>query len=132
MAQYDALIAEHGDEPEAEIAEQLDSLWQQIEAIDEAALAWRPEDRARAGAVISIDYDGDAQIERGLIRPEEARRLRSVAASVADEGEREPKPSGLSATLTESLTAERTAALRAVMIEHPAMRVPTRPACRCG
>lgn len=121
MAQYDALVAEHGDEPEPEIADQLDALWREIEAIDESALAWRAEDLAVAGALISLDYDGETVIERGLVRPDDVRRLRSVESGDTEHDAAGPKIPGLSVALIEALTAERTAAMRAVMIDQQAV-----------
>lgn len=121
MAEYDALVAEHGEEPEPEIADQLDALWREIEIIDESALAWRTEDLAVAGAVISLDYDGEAVTERGLVRPVDVRRLRSVDDGDADQAEATPKTPGLSVALIDALTAERTAAMRAVMIDQQAV-----------
>ena len=115
MAEYDGLIAEHGDEPDAEIADQLDALWRKIEAIDEAALAWSAEDKAIAGAMISLSHEGEAQIDRGIVRPDDARSLHQTAQSL---GGGKVKVPGLSASLIADLTAERTAALRALMIDN--------------
>lgn len=120
MAQYDALVAEHGEEPDAEIADQLEVLWEHIEAIDATGFAWRDEDRAIAGVTLSLDYDGDLVIERGLVRPEDARRMRKDEQG-GNAVERTANGPSLSASLIESLTAERTAAMRALMIDNQAV-----------
>ena len=113
-AEYDALVAEHGEDPDSEIADRLDQLWEQMEAIEASSVSWREEDRMAAGAMISIDHDGDPLVERGLVRPDDARRMRKEAAG---EDATPTKASGLSASLVEALTAERTAALRALMMD---------------
>ena len=117
MAAYDALLAEHDDEPDEEASAQLDSLWERIEAIDEIALAWRDEDRAISGVVISIGHGGELETDAGLVRPDDKTGLPS-AAQHGEDGPARERPAGLSAALTESLTAERTAALRATMIDN--------------
>lgn len=119
MAEYDALVAAHGEEPEDEaIAEQMQTLWEQIDAIEESLLAWTPDDIARAGAMLSLDYEGSLIIDRGLVRADEMRRMRGAETSGEQDASERPKSSGLSAALTESLTAERTAALRAMMMDN--------------
>ncbi|MDR3490326.1 MAG: ParB/RepB/Spo0J family partition protein [Bradyrhizobium sp.] len=117
-AEYDALAATHGEDAEPEIAERLETLWAEIEAIEETAYQWSEEDKARAGAVVSIDYDGGLLIERGYVRPEDVRGQLATASAARDGGADAPKPTGLSATLVESLTAERTAAMRALLMDN--------------
>jgi ParB family chromosome partitioning protein len=120
-AEYEALIAEHGDDPEPEIAEQLDALSAKIDALTEQAVAWQPDDLAIAGAIVSIGYNG-TEIERGLIRPEDTKtRLAVIEGGEinADEASTAVATgSPLSASLIEDLTAERTAALRATMADN--------------
>jgi len=117
-AEYDSLIEQHGDDPEPEIIERLDALSVRIEALTEQASAWRSEDKALAGALIGIGYDGKAEIERGLVRAEDRRVRRAVVENGGGKGEASTEggtASPLSAKLIESLTAERTAALRAML-----------------
>lgn len=125
MAEYDALIAEHGDEPDDEIAEQLNGLWEQIEAIDDAAQGWRDEDRATAGVIVSIGHDGGLAIEAGLVRPEDRPKPSLVAVESGDSTDGSTPVSPISARLVEALTAERTAALRAVMIDNQTVALAT-------
>jgi hypothetical protein len=82
-------------------------------------LTWRAEDKARAGAVVSIGYNGSIEIERGLIRPEDRHEMPSAAGG--DRGETPPSParSALPDRLVEDLTAHRTAALRAMLADNP-------------
>ena len=115
---YDALVEQHGDDPEPEIAEQLEAMSARIDALSEGNTFWTPEDKARSGAILSIDHDGTLAIERGLIRPED--RQQEAASAGAEEGEA-PSPAlssnttGLSDRLVEDLTAHRTAALRVML-----------------
>lgn len=117
QAAYDGLIEEHGDDAEQEILDQLDSLSDKIQAVTKQAQVWSNEDKAMSGAVITLERDGSLVIERGLVRVEDAKRV-----FAAREGgvSLEPAPSsdGLSARLIEDLTAERTAALRAMMMDN--------------
>jgi ParB family chromosome partitioning protein len=117
--QYDTLIEEHGDEPEPDVAEQLDALLREVDSIDASAAAWRPEDLAIAGAVISIGPNGAVEIERGHVRGEDKAALRQGSRpreghDVSVKGASD-QTSPLPSSLIAALTAERTAALRAVM-----------------
>ena len=120
MAEYDALAATYGDDPEPEIAAVMHALWEDIEAIEATSYKWSPEDLARAGAVLSLDYNGSLSTERGLLRPDDVRRHHAVdePAPQGDESAPSVKSSGLSATLVESLTAERTAVMRAMLMDN--------------
>jgi len=120
-AEYETLIEEHGEDPEPEIAEQIEALPARIDTLAEGAAAWRPDDLALAGAIVSIGHDGSVEIERGLCRAED-RKARAIRRGDDDGGnapvhpDAEPDPAApLSARLVEDLTAERTAALRAMM-----------------
>lgn len=132
-AAYDQLIEAHGDDPEPEIAAQLDALSEKIDKLAEGAVLWKPADLALAGAIVSIDHGGTVQIERGLLRTEgrPAHRNRQSLGRSGNPGEGQegegtppsidtnPDPAApLSARLIEDLTAERTAALRAMMQEN--------------
>lgn len=79
-----------------------------------------PDDRALAGAVVSIDGDGKPYVHRGLIRPEDKSRMPKVAADggATAEGGRKPRPVH-SERLTLLLSAQRTLALRAELVRQP-------------
>ena len=105
--------------------------WKWVEIIPD--LAWDTfnrfteaepdDDKAQAGAVIGISYDG-LHIRRGLIRPEDkaaarkARQAKNGEATEADDTD-EAEKSGLAAKLVEDLTAHRTAALQAMLADNP-------------
>ena len=114
---YDGLIEEHGDDPEQEIVEQLASLSDEMEAITAIAQVWSNEDKALSGAIITLERDGSLLVERGLVRVEDAKRV-FAAREGGQALEPVPPSSGLSARLVSDLTAERTAALRAMMMDN--------------
>jgi ParB family chromosome partitioning protein len=83
-----------------------------------------------AGAVLTIGHDGKAQIERGLVRPEEwaarngssgpSEKAKPAKTSGTGETEAgEDQAPALSAALIESLTAHRSAALTAELQQRP-------------
>lgn len=81
--------------------------------VHEPEPVFAPEDLARAGARLTVSYDGDLQVERGLVRrePRPAHR-RSPSAGPVD-GLRLPDK------VIEDLTAQRTAALRVELARRP-------------
>jgi ParB family transcriptional regulator, chromosome partitioning protein len=118
--EYDALIEEHGDDPEPEIAAQLHSRAERIDTLTNRMFAWNDTDIARTGAIIGIAHDGSVEIERGLIRPEDKPRGETLEAGDArNEEVSSPVLCGLSDRLVEDLTAHRTAALRAMLADNP-------------
>jgi ParB family chromosome partitioning protein len=120
--EYDALHAEHGDDPEPEIWRQLEDLSDRIDALSSGNVVWTPEIMARSGVIVSIASDGALDIERGLIRPEDRAKTPAPASDEDGEGDApSPVPSGLSDRLTEDLTAHRTAALRIMLADNPAL-----------
>ncbi|OEC93373.1 ParB N-terminal domain-containing protein [Rhizobium sp. YK2] len=120
--EHDALEAsienEESDEgTEARLAE----IAARIDELDREAYA--PDDLARAGAIMSLDYGGSPVIYRGYVRPDEAKgdedgsenaENDEDAARANEAAAQAPVAPVLihSATLTEDLTAQRTAALR--------------------
>jgi ParB family chromosome partitioning protein len=87
------------------------------ESEEEAEPVFTPEDKARAGARVTIAHDGTLRIDRGLVDPGDAK--------AEAKGERGSKVAadrtGLSAKLVEDLTAHRTAALRVELARNPAI-----------
>lgn len=76
-----------------------------------------------AGGVVTVDYDGELTIHRGLVRPEDRKAARSAErGSAAEEGGNAPAAGdarGLSDALVRRLTTERTAALQAALAVRP-------------
>jgi len=115
------MIEELGEEPPAEADAELSRIMQEIDRISEARNRWSPEDMARSGIMIGLDYDGVLRVERGLVKVEDCkddgtRQTPEEATST----ERKPKPDGaIPDTLIEDLTAHRTAALQEMLAQQP-------------
>ncbi|MPR08941.1 ParB/RepB/Spo0J family partition protein [Microvirga tunisiensis] len=93
-----------------------------IEAIQDREEAFTDEQKAEAGAVVTLDHVGEIKIERGLIAPQDraANETKAKAATTAKqidgdttEPEVEIETNTLSAALTEDLTAHRSSRRRA-------------------
>ncbi|ESY35264.1 plasmid stabilization protein [Mesorhizobium sp. LNJC384A00] len=108
----------------------LGALEVRIEAIQSAAEAFDPQEMALAGCVVSISYEGMLQVTPGLVKAEDRKALAVLQdgdeanqQGADDEAGQEERPdeeaSGLSAALTEELTAIRTAALRVELSNRP-------------
>lgn len=122
--EYTQLNDEWNDcDDEQEARPRLDELEKLIAEIEDRGGVWTPDQIAMAGAVVSIDHQGKAKIERGFVRPEDMPKAgKAKTANSADisgnESEAE-QPAGLSASLVESLTAHRSAALAASLLDAP-------------
>lgn len=121
--EYDTLYEAWSDtSDDQERPERLDELEDLIETFNDREEIWTPETLAIGGAVVSIGYDGKTSIERGLIRPEDAPKKTAKGKSS------NPDAAGLagddqspafSAALIESLTAHKSAALSAELLQRP-------------
>jgi ParB family chromosome partitioning protein len=115
------------DDPEEEYPERLREISDRIDAINEAREdVWSPEALAIAGAVVRIDYNGKLDIDRGYVlpadRPKKAPATKTVE-HVNDDGSVETievaETSALPASLIESLTLHKTAAIGAELMNRP-------------
>jgi ParB family chromosome partitioning protein len=102
--------------------ERLDELERLIAEFEDREGVWTPEQLAMAGAVVTIGDDGKAHIERGLARPEDVptkkAKAKSGNSSGPDEAAADDEQSpALSAALVESLTAHKSAALAAELVQ---------------
>jgi ParB family chromosome partitioning protein len=104
------------DEPDAEQQARLDFVTERIEQLEDRPTAWPPETLAIAGAVVTLGYGGEASIYAGYVKPEDA-----PEGEVAEATPKRRKGSDVpfSAGLIESLTAHRSAALNAALLERP-------------
>lgn len=112
--EYDALV----DRDDDEASERLDRLQQRIDEISELGQSWSAEALATAGAVVSIGYDGEVRIERGLVRKEDARK-RAISSEPAPDGDDASPAKGLPAGLIAELSAQKGAAISAELIGQP-------------
>jgi ParB family chromosome partitioning protein len=113
--EYDALA----DEDNAD-DDRLSELEQRIDELNESSETWPAELLALAGAIISLGYDGQPRIERGLVRKEDVHKLAS------NDGDAPHQPSelihrsqGHSQKIVEDLTAQRSASISAELMAHP-------------
>jgi ParB family chromosome partitioning protein len=98
-----------------------------LDALRESHQSWDKAEMANAGAVVTIDRNGEPIITRGLIKRSDlkaVRKLRSAESDVmADAGdtsvEATPRSPALPKSLVEGLTAARTRALRAEISSRP-------------
>lgn len=115
---YDNLV----DDDDAD-EERLADLSARIDALNAKTEAWDDDTRALAGVLVTLDYDGDVRIDRGLVRKTDLPKANADGTRTgALSGDSEELPSvapGLSPTLVEDLTAERTAAIAATLVDHP-------------
>ena len=127
----DACDAE--DEAKAEKLEQRrDQVIGELQDAEDALQGYAPEVRDVAGAIVTIDRNGEAAIHRGLLREAEAKALRTLdklrrgfggtegeAANDEREDDDAPKAASLSDRLAQRLSAHRTAALQIEVARHP-------------
>ncbi|GGA51743.1 DNA-binding protein [Nitratireductor aestuarii] len=148
QAEFDRLSEQHQDADELpkEVDERLGELETALDALDARPLVFDPAEVARAGAFVSIAYDGHLRVERGLIRPEDELAMEPEKDLAGEEDEREVAASddgenatiaGLDAPANErdeddgltpisdrlmtELTAYRTVGLRQALGEQPDM-----------
>ena len=123
---YDALTAEleelenrindeEADDDET-ISDRIREIAEAIDKMDDRPVFTPPEIVAESGAILFLDYDGDLVIERGLTAKADAPRR-----GAAGQGKPSGDPSGLSASLAEYLTAQKTAAIRAELAQSPSV-----------
>jgi ParB family chromosome partitioning protein len=116
VEEYNTLFEDLKDDDE-EASARLDAIEERIEEIDNASEdAYTPDTLAIAGAIVTIGSDGDVEILRGLVRPEDEpeREERSESSKTRERPE-------LSSKLVESLTAVRSAAIGAALSENPSI-----------
>lgn len=137
LDKIDAELEEAYDAEDEAKAEKLEPRREQVagelQAVEEALQGYAPDVRAVAGAIVTLDREGEAVIHRGLLREAEAKALRTLErlrqgfgsaegeAGNDDEGEdaEQPKTASLSDRLAQRLSAHRTAALQIEVARHP-------------
>ncbi len=130
QSEYDALMAEASslgelgeqDDLNDEQQARYDAVSARLDELEDRPEAWPPETLAIAGAVVTLGSGGDAEIRYGFIKPEDAPEASDddkadTAEDGIDDGDAGRPP--LSASLIEQLTAHRSAALSAALLERP-------------
>ncbi|EOJ9641835.1 ParB/RepB/Spo0J family partition protein [Enterobacter hormaechei] len=138
QARLDKISAELEDACDTEDEDKAEALEQQheqvaadLQAAHDALQEYAPDVRAVAGAIVTIDRDGEAVIHRGLLREAEAKALRTLeklrqgftgTESRSDKDGESVEPSStanLSDRLVQRLSVHRTAALQIEVARHP-------------
>ncbi|EPG5446650.1 ParB/RepB/Spo0J family partition protein [Pseudomonas aeruginosa] len=129
----DALDADDEEKADA-LQEEGEAVGEQLQALEDGLQDYGATVKAAAGAIVTIDRNGQAVIHRGLMREAEARALRTLerlrqgfsgeGAENDDEGEDgdcdgQPKTAAMSDKLAQRLSAHRTAALQIEVARHP-------------
>lgn len=111
-SEYDNLV----DQDDAD-ADRLSEIEARLDVLTERSMTWAPETLSIGGCLVTIGYDGNPRIERGLVRKEDACAAKAVA--VPDGQSDSGTGSTLPASLVHNLTAHRTAAIAAELIVKP-------------
>lgn len=128
----DAALDADDEEKADALQEDGEHLGEQLQALEDGLLDYAANVKAAAGAIVTIDRNGEAVIHRGLLREAEAKALRTLErlrqgfgsegeADNDDEGEDDdpPKAAAMSDRLAQRLSAHRTAALQIEVARHP-------------
>ncbi|VVE83000.1 ParB/RepB/Spo0J family partition protein [Pandoraea sputorum] len=116
----------------ATLEERREQVAGELQAIEDALQDYAPDVRAVAGAIVTLDREGEAVIHRGLLREAEAKALRTLrrlrqgfadgGSMNEDEGDADdeaPKTANVSDRLAQRLSAHCTAALQIEVAQHP-------------
>lgn len=128
----DALDADDEEKGDA-LQEEGEALGEQLQALEDGLQDYGVTVKAAAGAIVTIDRNGQAVIHRGLLREAEAKALRALerlrqgfgsdGEAENDDGGKEaddaPKTAAMSDRLAQRLSAHRTAALQIEVARHP-------------
>ena len=107
-----------------------DSVGEQLQALEDRLLDYAPNVKAAAGAIVTLDRQGQMVVHRGLMREAEARALRTLerlreGLSGEDDAHGDsadddpPKAASMTDRLAQRLSAHRTAALQIELARRP-------------
>lgn len=128
-------LAEEWDAADENDEELLDAIREKEKAVDARVLeleeqlesyqAFDPEQMKSAGCYIYIGSNGQLEIQKGLVKPEDKKAASKAAKSAEDDDNEQPeaKDSGLSESLKRDLAAYRLAAAQAEIAKHPALAI---------
>jgi ParB family chromosome partitioning protein len=111
-SEYNALVDSDDD-----VSDRLEEIEARLNVLDNGSETWTPETLAVAGAIITLSYKGEVRIERGLVRKEDVRNLPRATES-ADGAATAPVRNALPERLIAELTAEKSAAIGATMMDN--------------
>lgn len=137
QAELDRLEEEHAELAELieagvaddEAEPRIEAIQAKMTALANTGEAYDPDDLAKAGCYVLMDYFGKLTVERGLLRPETEQNdaaedgvggTNEGSVPLSSRAEAQPEPSfSLSAALVQELTAQKTAAIRAELAHNP-------------
>ncbi|WP_456291056.1 ParB/RepB/Spo0J family partition protein [Paraburkholderia nemoris] len=120
----DAFYDDDSGDDDPEQRERLEAASELAErAVDEFAArleSWDETQKAHGGAFVTLDHDGNVQIEHGLIKPQDRKtaKLENVTGAAEIEGGRLEKPLH-GKELCKRLTSHRTAAVQVELARNP-------------
>ncbi len=128
--ELDMALEEDDEEKADALQEEGDRVGQQLQALEDRLLDYAPNVKAAAGAIVTLDRQGQIVVHRGLMREAEAKALRTLerlrqgfGGEDNEHGDGEdddqPKPASMSDRLAQRLSAHRTAALQIELARHP-------------
>lgn len=129
----DAALDADDEEKADALQEEGERLGEQLQALEDGLLDYGANVKAAAGAIVTIDRNGEAVIHRGLMREAEAKALRTLERlrqgfgsegeagndDEEEEADDAPKTAAMSDRLAQRLSAHRTAALQIEVARHP-------------
>lgn len=129
----DAALDDEDEEKADALQEEGERLGEQLQALEDGLQDYGEAVKAAAGAIVTIDRNGEAVIHRGLLREAEAKALRTLERlrqgfgsdseagndDTGEEADDAPKPAAMSDRLAQRLSAHRTAALQIEVARHP-------------
>ncbi len=128
----DAALDADDDEKADALQEEGETVGEQLQVLEDGLQDYGANVKAAAGAIVTIDRNGQAAIHRGLMREAEAKALHTLErlrqgfgsegeSANDDEGEDDepPKTAAMSDRLAQRLSAHRTAALQIEVARHP-------------
>ena len=126
-----AMDAEDENKAEA-LQEEGEALGDQLQTLEDGLQGYAPSVKAAAGAIVTIDRNGQAVIHRGLMRQAETKALRmrerlrqsfngvdGTNDEESEDADEVPTATTISDRLAQRLSAHRTAALQIEVARHP-------------
>lgn len=118
-AYYDAEDETEDDARRDALETAADAASQALDDFAERLEIWSDDQKARAGAFVTLDHDGKAVIERGLVKPEDRASVNREGVTVADELPAPAEKPLHGKDLSRRLTAHRTAAVQIELARNP-------------
>src|SRR5690606_30396515 len=127
----DAALEDEDEEKADALQEEGNRVGRQLQALEDRLLDYSQNVKAAAGAIVTLDRQGQIVVHRGLMREAEAKALRTLERlrqgfSGEDdmndndgEDDGQPKAASMSDRLAQRLSAHRTAALQIELARHP-------------